>query len=151
MRKGGKGSQSETVKTSSSFLSRRHRWKCVWHRGPWASLNKNTTYGLWMCWLEQAQHQQTEQLCWSSPQQHDMQRQLIRPTVSEYQSNCLQEMSPGCKTGFTLWLLPESHFHVAFTLNSKGTKLCLVAHKRNIHRDRFNGVAMVISLSNCGY
>lgn len=59
MRKGGKGSQSETVKTSSSFLSLRHRWKCVWHRGPWASLNKNTTYGLWMCWLEQAQHQQT--------------------------------------------------------------------------------------------
>lgn len=67
----------------------------------------------------------SEQLCWLSPQQHEMQRQLIQPNVSEYQSNFLQEMSPGCKTDFTLWLLPEKKLAASyFKLQGHKTLSC---------------------------
>lgn len=53
-------SKAEPAKTSSNFPELGDRWEWEWCGGPEGSqpvkLNQNTGHGLWMCWLEQAQH-----------------------------------------------------------------------------------------------
>lgn len=92
--------QNKLVKISSNVPSQTERRPY----GKPVKLNKNIAYGLWICWLEQAQHQQVLlPLAWlSTDSNHNNLRykiQLIFPGISKYARTVSQQNHD------TLWSL----------------------------------------------